>query len=237
VQKTLFALLELQEVDNRLDELMDERGDLPVIVDELKTKLKTKKRDLGLFKNQLTELKKQNAELQKVISESQSKMKKYEEQLYLVKTNKEYDAITSETEQARKHMETGKKSLESVNSKIEDVSEKILMLTEEIKNMDQELESNSIELESKMQTTQEEENMLMQERKIVLGKLLPQVVKQYELVRKARNGQGIALVQNNVCGGCYSYIPPQKIAEVRKMKEIHTCEACGRILVWDTNKN
>jgi len=236
VQKTLYALLELQEVDNRLDELMEERGDLPVIVDELKTKLHTKKRDHGMLQNQLSELKKQHTDLQKVITESQSRMKKYDEQLYLVKTNKEYDAITSETEQARQQMETGKKSLESVNMKIEDVSEKMLILDEEIKSMDQELESNSIELESKMQTTQEEENMLMQERKIVLEKLLPQVVKQYELVRKARNGQGVALVQNNVCGGCYSYIPPQKIAEVRKMREIHTCEACGRILMWDINK-
>ena len=39
MQKTLHALLELQEVDNRLDDLMEERGDLPHIVGELEIKL------------------------------------------------------------------------------------------------------------------------------------------------------------------------------------------------------
>ena len=39
MQKTTYALIELQEVDYRLDELMEERGDLPLIVEDLKSKL------------------------------------------------------------------------------------------------------------------------------------------------------------------------------------------------------
>jgi len=55
----------------------------------------------------------------------------------------------------------------------------------------------------------------------------------YEKVRNAREGKGIALLTNGNCGGCFSYIPPQKIVEVRKMKKIFECEACGRILIWN----
>jgi predicted nucleic acid-binding Zn-ribbon protein len=53
------------------------------------------------------------------------------------------------------------------------------------------------------------------------------------MVRSARDGYGVAKIENSVCGGCFSYIPPQKIVEIKKMKKVYSCEFCGRILVWD----
>jgi len=88
-----------------------------------------------------------------------------------------------------------------------------------------------------MSETAEEENMLRQERQIIVQKLSAQVVKSYEMVRKARDGSGIARVADASCGGCYSYIPPQKIVEIKKMQKLYTCEFCGRILVWDESQS
>ena len=70
----------------------------------------------------------------------------------------------------------------------------------------------------------------------ILKNVSKHVLNTYETIRGAREGRGIAVVVNGNCGGCFSYIPPQKVVEVRKMKQIYECEACGRILVWSESK-
>jgi len=85
VQKTLYALIELQEVDNRLDELMEERGDLPLLVEELTQKRDKKKTELQDLKKELKESKIKRNELELSVEEAGVKLKKYEEQLYQVR--------------------------------------------------------------------------------------------------------------------------------------------------------
>jgi len=233
LQKTTYALIELQEVDNRLDELMEERGDLPLIVEDLKAKLDDKMSYLEQLKNNLKESKVLIKTLEVDIEEAKGKIKKYEDQLYQVKTNKEYDAITVETESVKEQVNVFEDDLLDNTDKIEKYEVEITTLESEIEKLEGEYEENKIELESKMRSTSEEENMLTQERKIILDGFSSNIISTYEKVRKARDGKGVADIKNGVCGGCYSYIPPQKIVEIKKMKKIYTCEFCGRILVYN----
>ena len=78
MQKTLYALLELQEVDNRLDELEEERGDLPQIVEELKSKIGQKQTELSEVIEGLKDSKVKERELELTINEARQKfMRKY----------------------------------------------------------------------------------------------------------------------------------------------------------------
>lgn len=236
MQKTLYALIELQEVDKRLDELMEERGDLPLLVEELTQKTTEKKEELKNLKSDLKDAKLKRGELELFIKEAEEKVKKYDEQLYQVKTNKEYDAITAETETVREELNSSEDALLDLDQKIEDLEQAIAQSDEEISTLESELETNTNDLNARMSETAEEENMLRQERIIIVQKLSSQVVKSYEMVREARDGTGIARVVGGSCGGCYSYIPPQKIVEIKKMQKLYTCEFCGRILVWDESQ-
>jgi len=236
LRQTVYGLIELQEVDNRLDELMEERGDLPLIVEDLQSKIQVKKDELNKGQQELKEKRIRQRELELQIEEAKGKLEKYEEQLYQVKTNKEYDAITAETESAKEILTNGKKELDEIAVLISENEEEISRYEGELSALEEELETNKVELKSKMSATSEEEGLLMQERDIILKKTAPGVVKMYEMVRSARDGQGVASVESNVCGGCFSQIPPQKIVEIKKMKKVYTCEYCGRILVWDESQ-
>jgi uncharacterized protein len=237
LQKILYGLIELQEVDRRLDELKEERGDLPLIVEELNKKLAEKRSQLEHDQSSLKTYKLRQRELELKINESKVRMEKYEEQLYQVKTNREYDAITLETETVKKQLDEEQAELQTLKENIQGLEAKISETEVEVEKLEGELEENNIELQVKLNETSEEENLLKQEREIIISKTSPHIVKQYEMVRRARSGQGIAKVEGNTCGGCYSFIPPQKIVEVKKMKEIFTCEFCGRILVWDESSH
>jgi len=232
LQQILYGLIELQEVDKRLDELRAERGDLPLIVEELKGKLDDKKAEYDKCVQTVKDAKVRQRELELSIDELKAKYDKYEEQLYQVKTNREYDAITLETDTVKQQLEDTKKENEQTQIIIVENESRQKEIEEELKKLEEEYEDNTVELNTKMNETAEEENLLQQERDIIIKKSKPDIIKTYELVRQARSGQGIAPIQGNVCGGCFSYIPPQKIVEVKKMKEIYTCEFCGRILVW-----
>lgn len=232
MQKTLNALIELQEVDNRLDDLMEERGDLPHIVEELETKLQSLKEKNETFNSFIKTTKLRIKELELSIAEAKEKLSKYNEQLYQVKTNKEYDAITTEIEGAQESQLNYEQELNSVNSQI---NEKMTLVTEveaEIKKLESELADNKKELNERLSETAEEESELNKNREKILKDVHKHVLRTYETIRTAREGKGIAKVMNGNCGGCFSYIPPQKILEIRKMNKIFECEACGRILVW-----
>lgn len=232
MQKTLHALLELQEVDNRLDDLMEERGDLPHIVEELKSKLAVLEEKNVNYEAEIKISKVRVKELELLIAETKEKLTKYNEQLYQVKTNKEYDAITTEIEGAQESQINYEQEVASTNSQI---NEKVNFVTEietEISKIKEELSENTEELNQRLAETAEEEAELNTNRKKILNNVNRHILKTYETVRHARDGKGIAMVRNGNCGGCFSYIPPQKIVEVRKMEKLFECEACGRILLW-----
>ncbi len=235
MRETLYSLIELQEVDLRLDELMLERGDLPLIVEELQAKHDSKTNEFNSLQDETKKSKVRKRELELMIEEYKEKFSKYEEQLYQVKTNKEYDAITTETEEVKEKILEGENEILEIEEALENGENTIKELSTEIESLASELEENKVELKKTMVATAEEENLLKQEREIIINKSGPEIIKNYELVREARDGQGIAQIQDNVCGGCFSFIPPQKVVEVKKMKKIYTCEYCGRILVWQEN--
>lgn len=235
MQKTLYSLIELQEIDLKLDKVQEERGDLPFIVEELGNSLKENEE---LLVNQKAQIKKLKVDIKTHETELDSlkeQIKKYESKLYQVKTNKEYDAIANETENVKnKIMEIEDKILEYSETS-ENLSNSNKEIEKNIEKVKLEFSENNSELQEKISTSSEEENILRQERDIVEKKLTKRQLDSYLLIRGARKGMAVAYCNGGVCSGCFSFIPPQKVVEIRNMKNLFHCESCGRILVWDKN--
>ena len=212
MQKTLYSLIELQEIDLKLDRVEEEKGDLPAIVDRLKQTLEEKERLLEEQKGRIKKLKIETKTIEIELSAQQEQLKKYESQLYQVKTNKEYDAIANETENVKKK----NKELEDRIIENTEESENLIKSNEELEseidNLKREFEENSEELKEKISASS------------------------YKRIRDAKRGLALAYCNGGVCSGCYSFIPPQKVVEIRSMKRLFQCESCGRILMWDKNQ-
>jgi len=111
LEERLSTLYELQVIDNQLDELEELRGDLPLAVNDLTGQINT-------FKNQIesknTEKKKsldKRSSNEDEIERLKENLKKFKAQLYQVRNNKEYDALTKEID----HSEETVTKLESEN--------------------------------------------------------------------------------------------------------------------------
>ena len=198
MQKTLDALIELQEVDNRLDDLMEERGDLPQIVYELEEKLATAKENQNLLDSEIKTAKDRIKELEKLLNEAKDKLNKYNDQLYQVKTNKEYDAITNEIETVQEDQQNHEQEQNSIKSQIEERLSSLDQIKSEIEKVSEELSENKEELDERLAETADEETKLNKKRVRVLKNVSKHVLNTYETIRSAREGKASHLLEMEI---------------------------------------
>jgi predicted nucleic acid-binding Zn-ribbon protein len=235
LKKVVKQLVDLQEIDSRFDALQLQKGDLPMIIQEAEEDLESKLTDK---KNNEESIKKGEADrrmFQLEIEASKAKLKQYEDQLYKVQTNKEYDAISLEIDTKKMEIkELENKILQSLEEE-EEYKKNIEESGEEIKKLEDQLSEYKTELEEIIQHTKAEEAQLEKQREKILADMDKRYQRQYEKIRKAKGGLAVVPIKKNSCGGCFSAVPPQKIVEIREMNRLYTCEHCGRILVWTDN--
>ncbi len=236
MQKTLYSLIELQEIDLKLDKVKEERGDLPYIVERLKTSIDEKQKLLEVQKKDIKRLTVETKSLESELESHKDQLKKYEGQLYQVKTNKEYDAIANETENVKKKINENEDEIIENTEISENLVKSNEEIETEIKNMQTEYEDSNAELLEKINASSEEENLLKHEKVIVEKKLSQKQISSYHRIREAKKGKAVAYCNGGVCSGCFSFIPPQKVVEIKSMKQLYHCESCGRILMWDNNQ-
>ena len=96
MNQTLEQLIKLQEIDHRLLEIKDYMGDLPSTVETQGKEVKTLKSENEEKLNRILDIEKEMRHYEREIESMNTQMLKYKEQLYLVKSNKEYDSLNHE---------------------------------------------------------------------------------------------------------------------------------------------
>ena len=224
-------MYQLQLVDDQLDKLEELRGDLPNMVnslqnkiDELNNEVKTKTAE----QEESVEKRAQNEEEVEKLKESQ---KKFKAQLYQVRNNKEYDALTKEID----HSEEQISKLTAENDALADSSKSLTLQIDEIKptleELQKELEERDADLKEIIKANEEEETKLLNERKKVEEHVKKPDLSVYTRIRKAKKGKAVATIRRSACSGCHNIVPSQRQLEIRRNARIFTCEYCGRILV------
>ncbi|MBZ0264877.1 hypothetical protein K8I28_09425 [bacterium] len=231
VAKELGMVAKLQSIDSKLLELEEEKGDLPKIVVRLTDEMETKQSELENHRTRVSDIGKERRDLDNQIQMTQVKLKKYQEQLYSVTTNREYDAITSEIESAQAQIKDFEESQLKLLDEEEVLSGQINDLEEAINAINRELSERRAELEEKEEETRSEETELNHAREKLAVRIKKPLMAHYERIRIAKEGTGAAHLYASACGSCYAVVPPQRQAEIRRMEDIILCESCGVILL------
>ena len=232
MRKALEALIELQDIDWKLKKLLELQGDLPQKVESLATEAITVNERLINLKNELAEKQHKSRTLTSDVDAYKESLKKYQLQLYQVKNNKEYDAITVEIDETQEKIDKSEYEILEIEEANQNIEAKISETEDTLKNLNEMLEENKKELATMLAKTKDEESGLAKQRVDVLVDLPRPILNHYERIRKGRGGTAISLLREGACTGCSSKIPPQRALEIRTMNEMHLCETCGRILVW-----
>ena len=98
MKKVLEELIEIQKLDTRISELESLRGDLPQQVGRLRTEIEDAEKEFSEKQEKLKVYQKEKGIIEMEIKAIAGKRKKYQDQLFSVKNNREYDAVTHELE-------------------------------------------------------------------------------------------------------------------------------------------
>ncbi len=233
MENRLTSLYTLQLVDSSLDELQEMKGDLPKIVSELsetvKNKLALKKQLDDILKKSISSRDKTDVDILTL----KEKIEKYKTQQFQVKTNKQYDMLAREMDNAQDKITHLQKEMEDLENKAEQAKEDSTKLQPEIEELQSELAERKKELAAVNKEHEDEELKLKHQREKLVSRISKSDYQMYERIRKAKEGRAIVKVQRNSCGGCFNRATPQRVLELRKNSAIITCERCGRILVSD----
>lgn len=227
----LKTLYELQLIDDQLDELEELRGDLPGAVDALKSRitgLMDQTETMETERKESLEKRKENEEECEKLKTSQ---KKFKAQLYQVRNNKEYDALTKEID----HSDELIKKLEVENDTLADRSKRLSEEIDEkkplLEELTEELKIKEADLKEIVKANEKEENRLRGTRKEIEVKTKKADYSAYMRIRKAKKGKAVATIRRSACSGCHNIVPSQRQLEIRRNNKLFFCEYCGRILV------
>jgi predicted nucleic acid-binding Zn-ribbon protein len=227
----LKILYELQNLDDQLDELEELRGDLPNAVEALEEKISTMKNGVTLKEKEQKDSLKKREDNDEEIDKLKENQKRFKAQLYQVRNNKEYDALTKEID----HTEEKISKLEAENNTLADLSKRLTDEIEEITpQMDElkdELKTKESDLKEIIKANEKEEAKLRTKRKEIEILTKKPDYSAYMRIRKAKKGTAVTTIKRSACSGCHNIVPPQRQLEIRRNTKLFFCEYCGRILV------
>ncbi|HSP86739.1 MAG TPA: C4-type zinc ribbon domain-containing protein [Ignavibacteriaceae bacterium] len=227
----LRILYELQLIDDQLDLLEELRGDLPHTVESLETKINDIKKSFVEKEKEKKESLVKREENEEQIEKLQTNQKKFKAQLYQVRNNKEYDALTKEID----HTEDQVKKLEAENNTLADLSKKLSEEIEEVSpqldTLNEELKEKQADLKEIIKANEKEETKLRTKRKEIVEQTKKPDYAAYIRIRKAKKGKAVVTIRRAACSGCHNIVPSQRQLEIRRNNKLFFCEYCGRILV------
>lgn len=231
IAQKLEALVKLQSIDSKIDELKKLRGDLPDEVQDLEDEIEGYKTRHQRHETELKELEENIKKNKEGIKEAEKLIKKYTEQQKNVRNNREFDAITKEIELQELEIQICEKKIKEAKELIQAKKEEIEKTNTLITDRGDHLATKKNELQDIMTESEEEEKKLLGEREKATKKIEDKLLKYYERLRGSlSNGLAVVRVVRGAAEGCNIVIPAQKIAEIREKKKIVIDEHSGRIL-------
>lgn len=227
----LTTLFELQLIDDELDTLQELRGDLPIEVNNLNSQIQNIKETVETKedekKDALETIKTNENEIERL----NNSLKKFKSQLYQVRNNKEYDALTKEIDHSEEKISTFETENKELENTVQKLKSEIEEVSPQLEELVAEVEIKEEELKQIIKANEREESKLKTKRESVAEKVRKSDYNTYTRIRKALSGKAVVTISRGACTGCHNVVPPQRQIEIRNSKRLFTCESCGRLLI------
>jgi predicted nucleic acid-binding Zn-ribbon protein len=232
MQKEFDKLRELQHILLNEFEIEEELDEIPQELNELKRQFHKLERTIAEKEASRDHKTKRLEQLTKEKEEFSLNKEKYEGQIKLIKTQKEYEALTSEIAQIdEKLSEIESEELDSLQQ-VETLNSDLEEQTAQLKEMKTTIAGKEKEVNKLTLDKQKELDKYLKEKKTTATGLDKELIYKFEKIVKNKDGIGIISIKNNVCMGCNVLLPHQFVNDVRREDKILFCPNCSRILYY-----
>ena len=232
IEDQLRALVRLQIIDTKIDQLTKLRGDLPDEIRDLEDERAGLQTRLTKIDQDKKEAEVQKKKLKLDIAESEGLIRKYEEQQLQVRNNREYDALTKEIEAHRQRIQSAYEEIERYDNLDEDSLETVDGADDTLNELEARIAEKRVELDRVVEETKTEQDQYEKQRAKAAEDIDGRYLRAYERLRtRVRDGRAVVPIERGAAAGFM--VPPQRQVEVRQRDRIIVSEHDGRIIVDD----
>ena len=229
----LQRLIKLQQLESTIADAKATIAAHPQRLADADARLKDSTQAVEAAKGRLKDNQEARRNLEKDVAVYQGRLTKFKDQLSLVKTNKEYQAMQHEIATAQSDLGgVEEKVLERMldaDTITADVKRAEAALAVRQKEIDAEKKAMTAELASVEAALKE----ATEGRAELLKNLEPRLLAIFEQVARARKGVAISMAtRDGLCSVCHVRLRPPVFQQVRQNDSIIQCESCQRILYW-----
>ena len=229
----LEQLILLQKMDNDIAEHRKLLADIPVQIDSGLAELEEKKKVLSNAKEEIENLQKNRKDIELEVQGENDHMAKAKTKLPAVKTNKEYTAILAEVETIKEKVAGLEDKELEIMEILEERQKEIPAIEKKCKEEDSHFQEYKAKKDAELERMKKELDSLLAKRDSVTYQIDKVMVQRYEKLVKARDGQAVVLLRENVCQGCFQQVLPQMVINVKVGESIQQCSNCMCFLYWE----
>jgi predicted nucleic acid-binding Zn-ribbon protein len=224
-------LLQLQELDRRLDRTREDLSRIP--------------RELEIHDREIQKHRETFAECEKSLEQVRSEQKKcagdkedarrrlaeYKTQLLGLKTNQEYKVMLRQIAGLEQHIDDLDSRTIELMYREDETVEEIDGARKVLERSVQRAEKRKELLNAEKRELEEKTAALASERDQRAESVNVRFLRKYEQLRSAGKGLAVVGLIRGACGGCMTNVPPQSAVEIAQGNTF-TCPICGRFVVW-----
>lgn len=225
-------LLVLQDRDRRIAQLKAEVSRIPQEIEAVQKRVQDETARLDAAKLQLKQIEAERKKLEIDADAKRAQINKYKQQLSLIKSNTEYQALLKEISNAEQEIV----GIEDAELELMDKTEHLQPTLKEeqalLKEIASKGEVEKAELQKRVKAVEQELAMLHADRDKLVTAAAADLLPRYERLMKSKGDYAIVQIQHGNCGGCHLNLPPQVIHNAKNDGEMVSCDYCGRLLYW-----
>jgi predicted nucleic acid-binding Zn-ribbon protein len=229
----LQRLIRLQQLESTIADARATIAAHPQRLADADTRLNESKQALEAVKARLKENQDARRNLEKDVAVYQGRLTKFKDQLSLVKTNKEYQAMQHE-------IATAQSDLGAVEEKVLERMLEADAIAADVKRAEgvlatrqKEIDTEKKELTAELASVETSLKQATESRAELVKDLEPRLMSIFEQVARARKGVAVSsATRDGLCSLCHVRLRPPVFQQVRHNDSIIQCESCHRILYW-----
>lgn len=235
IKEQIGALIELQVVDGEIYELNREKDRIPERIKAIDDLLETKKTGIKDVEEKLKALQLKLKDKEVDLQQKEEQIKKLQNQLYQIKTNKEYSTMLTEIEGIKADNSIVEEEIINLMDESDGAKKKIMEEKELFKKEEASAGKEKEVCDARLKEIDSRLSVLSLQREKISPNIEKKILARYERVLKNRDGIAVVKIEEGACGGCHMNLPPQVISDVKIREDIVVCGSCSRILYLDEN--
>jgi len=232
IKEQIFILVKLQKIETEARGLKSTLNNVAKKYDAFDVELREFGQDIDNEVFLFDELKKKYRLYESDVQMNLEHIKKSQASLRTIKTNREYQSLLKQIDEFNvKNVRIEDEMLEFLD-RMDKAESNIAAKKNEYSMLEDRIMGDKEMIKQETEHGNKRLAQLDMDFNDVSGRITPELLKKYEMVKKQKGGMAIASVNDAVCGGCNMNIPPQMYNELQRCDRLMFCPNCQRMIYW-----